>query len=216
MGIILGQNRSWITGGVLGSASGPLPPFAVYSGNSMPLRVRTMFRQVTVGLLDASTTRWSSEAVHGCPARDDVCEVNGIARWLRGKIVYRGEVPGFDRFQTLQASVELEGGDCDCKGIAGMTMLCDKGYTVGVRVAMYDAHDGHAWDIFRSPRLARPAEQQTVPLDLSEDVDVGWQIDLAKVVSVEDYWYEPLPWIAWYRSGRSIEYAPMPIAVRPT
>lgn len=216
MGIILGLNRTWITGSISAASSSPTPPFAVYTGKSMRERVRTMFKQVTIGLLDAQTTQWSSEAVHGCPGRDDVCEVNGIARWLRDKIVYRGEVPGFDRFQTLQVSVALEGGDCDCKGIAGMTMLTDKGYTTGMRVAMYDQHDGHAWNIFRTPRLAKPEEQRIMALDLSEDVEVGWQIDLSKVMSVEDYWYEPPLWIAWYRSGRSIESAPMPVAVRST
>lgn len=215
MGIILGLNRTWLSGATVAVPKGRDLPFAVYSGRSMRERVRTMFQQTTVGLLDARTTQWSSEAVRGCRGRDDVCEVNGIARWLRGHIVYRGEIPGFDRIQTLQASVQLEGGDCDCLEVAGMTMLTDKGYSVGVRIAMYDQHDGHAWNILKSPRLARPVEQQTVALDLSEDVAVGWQIDLAKVMSVEDYWYEPLPWIAWHRSGQSIESAPMPVAVRP-
>ena len=213
-GTMLGMNREWIGNGNAGvdAAAGKDFPMVVLSGRTMPQRMRSMFVQVTKSLLDPSTVRYSSEAVQGCPARDDRCEVLGVRSWIHRNMTYRGEIPGFDRFQTLQASKALGSADCDCASIAGLTLLSDKGYTAGIRIVMYDEHDGHGYNIFRSPRMAQPADQYTVPLDLSDDrLEPGDEVDRSLLVSIEDYWYDPLAWIAWMRSGMSLDHAPMPV-----
>jgi hypothetical protein len=209
--------RSTMLRSNLGSFADKNPPtgqrpmtITVGRGRSMPERVRAMFQAVTLSILDPQTTVWSSQAVGSCPARDDVCEINAIAGWLRERLIYRGEVPGFDRFQTLARSVELRSADCDCDSVAGIAMLSDKGYTSGVRIVMFNQSEGHAYNIVRTPRLAAAAGQRIVPLDLSESAPLGWEVNRNKVVSSQDYWYEPLPWIAWARSGAAIEAAPLP------
>jgi hypothetical protein len=192
---------------------GQIPVATVGRGRSMPERIRAMFHAVTLSILDPQTTVWSSQALAGCPARDDLCEINRIAGWLRDRLIYRGEVPGFDRFQTLQRSVELGSADCDCDVVAGIAMLSDKGYDCGARIVMFNATEGHAYNILRTPRLAAAAGQSIVPLDLSEMVPFGWEVNRNKVISAQDYWYDPPRWIAWARSGAGIEAAPLPTPV---
>ena len=61
------------------------------------------------------------------------------------------------------------------------------------------------------PRLTN-GQQSVVPLDLSEPVEVGWEVDRGQTISAVDYWFEPVAWIAWKQSGQPLSRSPMPRA----
>lgn len=164
-----------------------------------------------MSLVDPATRKMACDAVRNCPARDDQCEVESVASWIRSKITYRGEIPGFDLFQKIGVSVDLAAGDCDCMTIAGIALLTEIGYVCGVRIVMFSQSEGHAYQILRLPRLTN-GQQSVVPLDLSEPVAVGWEVDRGQTISAVDYWFEPVAWIAWKQSGQPLSRSPMPRA----
>jgi len=189
----------------------------IHTGRSMPERMRSLFDGVTRSILDPKTEIRSAEAMRGAPARDDESEIRVAANWIRQRVAYRGEIPGFDIFPTLEATLEIGAADCNRFCVVGCALFTSRGYATGVRIVMWNQHEGHAYNLLRLPRQACASAQSTVPLDLSEGgAPLGWECDLRSAMSVQDYWYEPLPWIAWYKSGTSIVSAPLPVPRKPT
>jgi len=49
---------------------------------------------------------------HGCPWRDDRCELAAIWHFMHRNIRYTGDIAGYDTFQTARRTLQFRGGDC--------------------------------------------------------------------------------------------------------
>jgi hypothetical protein len=59
------------------------------------------------------------QITHGCPWRDDRCELEAIWHFMHRNIRYTGDIAGLDTFQSARRTLQFRGGDCD----DGMTLI---------------------------------------------------------------------------------------------
>jgi hypothetical protein len=88
-------------------------------------RIVHLQRLVRQSLHDAPVSRQLALAItHGCPWRDDRCELEAIWWFMHRNIRYTGDIAGYDTFQTARRTLQFRGGDCLPRG----TLLLAEGY----------------------------------------------------------------------------------------
>jgi transglutaminase-like putative cysteine protease len=113
-----------------------------------------------------------AEARALCRPRDARCEITAIWNFVVLNLFYTGDVKGKDTYQTLQASLEAGGGDCDDLAVALIALLEGVGYTCRARVISLS---GKTWDHIY-PLVYLPRLRQWMALDATEaGQPMGWE-----------------------------------------
>lgn len=91
---------------------------------SLKDRIRIMRDLHLAGLRDSEVRKTAIQAVAGCPARNDMCEIQAIYKLVKSRVRYTGDVQGFDTYASAARTLEWGGGDCFAEG----TLLLDDAY----------------------------------------------------------------------------------------
>lgn len=95
------------------------------------------------GLKDPRMRQIGLEVTSGCPARDDLCELNAIFDFVKRNVRYTGDITDKDTFQTAWRTMQMAGGDCFPEGTLFVTR---DGFEPVEHLEVGDEiHDGESW-----------------------------------------------------------------------
>lgn len=177
---------------------------AIVGATDLASRMEMLAYWIWRGYTDPWSHEWvlnlvrqpSEDLPHGCPPKDDLCEIRRVFRALCWpNIRYTFHPRGADRFQTLRRTIELRSGDCDNALVAISTALHILGFKVGARIY---SSTGHAWDHI-APTVGLPRERPTKtlvlettggPMGTPESATFGWEVPVRGVAAYRDYWFD--------------------------
>jgi hypothetical protein len=79
----------------------------------------------------------------GCPARNDMCELQAIFDFIQRNIRYTGDITFKDTFQSGWRTMQFGGGDCDDHAELGAVLCMENGYQCKWRIT---SNTGATWD----------------------------------------------------------------------
>lgn len=109
--------------------------------------------------------------VKGCGQKDYSCEVRQVHAYVRDVIRYVNDIRDVETVQTPDKTIELGQGDCDDKSTLIAAMLESIGHPTRF-VAI-----GFQVGVFSHVYVETKIGPNWIPLETTEDVEVGWQPD---------------------------------------
>jgi hypothetical protein len=115
-------------------------------------RVELLRKMMFEGIRDPVMRQVALAATHGCPWRDNLCELEAIWYFMQKNIRYTGDAYGIDTYQSPRRTLQFRGGDC----LPVMTKFLREG---GELVSFLDLRvgdrisDGSVWTTVRESWL---------------------------------------------------------------
>jgi hypothetical protein len=98
-----------------------------------------------------------------CPARNDMCELQGVYDFTQRNVRYTGDITFKDTFQSALRTMQFGGGDCDDHSVLNAVMAMENGYQTKFRIT---SNTGATWDhIYLMAGIPKHRPVSWVPLD---------------------------------------------------
>jgi transglutaminase-like putative cysteine protease len=115
------------------------------------------------GLANPQVVAIARQVTRACPARDGMCELQAIYRFVVENVRYTGDVAKVDTFAGPLRVLQMGGGDCDEHMIVNAALAIANGFTAKARIT---SNHGTTWDhIYCMVGLPKGRNQQWIPLD---------------------------------------------------
>lgn len=102
------------------------------------------------GLLDPQMRQLGLMVTAGCRARNDMCELESIYRFVTAKapdgypnVRYTGDITDKDTFQSALRTLQYRGGDCDDHTALCAVLAMENGFRTRARIT---SNEGVSWD----------------------------------------------------------------------
>lgn len=168
-------------------------------------RIYHLRRLVVQSIHDAPVSRGIAlAATHGCPWRDDRCELEALWHFMHRNVRYTGDINGADTFQTARRTLQFRGGDCDDGFTLLATLAAGNGFASKGRITAN--HPGGSWaHIYPLVGFPKMNPRTWIPMDWTlgyhrfgahppqarfVEFD-GGQISYGKEISTDSY----IPWV---------------------
>ena len=83
------------------------------------------------------------EVTHTCAARDDLCELEMIYKFVKTNVRYTGDITDKDTFQSAWRTLQYGGGDCDDAATLCAVLAMENGFKCRFRIT---SNTGETWD----------------------------------------------------------------------
>ncbi len=115
------------------------------------------------GLRDPRMRQIGLAVTQGCTARNDMCELEAIYKFVKDNVRYTGDITLKDTFQSAWRTLQYGGGDCDDHSQLAAVLAMENGFQTRFRIT---SNTGATWDhIFCLAGVPKNSPRRWVPLD---------------------------------------------------
>lgn len=140
--------------------------------------LRIMGRFVRDGKKSSEVRETALRLVRACPPKNYSCEVAKIHAFVRDEIRYVQDISDVETVATAVKTLESRSGDCDDKSV----LLCALLESIGHKTRFIAI--GFEPGIFSHVYAETLIGRNWIPLETTEDVNVGWEPDPQAVQAI--------------------------------